>query len=178
MLGRNNEIATYRRVAPRLTKHEHTNLVIVLFQPTHLFVDRVSWDVGDATGDNPHRFARVCIHCCDGSLECHVASSLKWLTATSVIGPAAKSPRWLSIWLYKKSVNALYIRSDITSCYACQFACEFAGDDFLVSRERIGIGAGLAARPLPHHRAYGSVHGGSDRLTGYVRNDGRPREPR
>ena len=42
----------------------------------------------------------------------------------------------------------------------------------------IGIGAGLAARPLPHHRAYGSVHGGSDRLTGYVRNDGRPREPR
>jgi hypothetical protein len=28
----------------------------------------------------------------------------------------------------------------------------------------IGIGAGLAARPLPHHRAYGSVHGGSDRL--------------
>ena len=29
----------------------------------------------------------------------------------------------------------------------------------------IGIGAGLAARPLPHHRAYGSVHGGS---VGYV----------
>jgi len=25
----------------------------------------------------------------------------------------------------------------------------------------IGIGAGFAARPLPHHRAYGSVHGGS-----------------
>jgi hypothetical protein len=31
-------------------------------------------------------------------------------------------------------------------------------------RATIGIGAGLAARPLPHHRAYGSVHGGSDRL--------------
>jgi len=25
----------------------------------------------------------------------------------------------------------------------------------------IGIGGGLAAAPLPHHRAYGSVHGGS-----------------
>jgi hypothetical protein len=43
---------------------------------------------------------------------------------------------------------------------------------------QIGIGAGLATRPLPHHRAYGSVHGGSDQLAGYLRNDGRPREPR
>ncbi len=25
----------------------------------------------------------------------------------------------------------------------------------------IGIGGSLAAPPLPHHRAYGSVHGGS-----------------
>jgi hypothetical protein len=25
----------------------------------------------------------------------------------------------------------------------------------------IGIGAMVAHRPLPHHRAYGSVHGGS-----------------
>ncbi len=39
----------------------------------------------------------------------------------------------------------------------------------------IGIGAGLAARPLPHHRAYGSVHGGSDRLPGYMNpTDGSP----
>jgi hypothetical protein len=28
----------------------------------------------------------------------------------------------------------------------------------------IGIGAVVAHRPLPHHRAYGSVHGGSKRL--------------
>jgi Homeodomain-like domain len=28
----------------------------------------------------------------------------------------------------------------------------------------IGIGAAVARRPLPHHRAYGSVHGGSSRL--------------
>jgi hypothetical protein len=27
----------------------------------------------------------------------------------------------------------------------------------------IGIGAAVARRPLPHHRAYGSVHGGSRR---------------
>ena len=39
-----------------------------------------------------------------------------------------------------------------------EFQCVFS------ERAEIGIGAGLAARPLPHHRAYGSVHGGSDRL--------------
>src|SRR5712664_1780620 len=45
----------------------------------------------------------------------------------------------------------------------------------------IGIGAAVACRPLPHHRAYGSVHGGSrsyasssritkeDRATGSMR---------
>jgi hypothetical protein len=30
--------------------------------------------------------------------------------------------------------------------------------------ESIGIGAAVARRPLPHHRAYGSVHGDSSRL--------------
>jgi transposase len=33
-----------------------------------------------------------------------------------------------------------------------------------VRRKEIGIGAAVARRPLPHHRAYGSVHGGSSRL--------------
>jgi len=28
----------------------------------------------------------------------------------------------------------------------------------------IGIGAAVTRRPLPHHRAYGSVHGGSSWL--------------
>ena len=32
-------------------------------------------------------------------------------------------------------------------------------------REAIGIGGSLAAPPLPHHRAYGSVHGGSTDLS-------------
>ena len=41
----------------------------------------------------------------------------------------------------------------------------------------IGIGAGLAARPLPHHRAYGSVHGDSDQLPGDDEpTDGSPSE--
>ena len=31
-------------------------------------------------------------------------------------------------------------------------------------RGGIGIGEGLTAFALPHHRAYGSVHGGSSRL--------------
>ncbi|HVH85294.1 MAG TPA: hypothetical protein VM912_01120, partial [Terriglobales bacterium] len=30
--------------------------------------------------------------------------------------------------------------------------------------ELIGIGATVARGPLPHHRAYGSVHGGSSQL--------------
>jgi hypothetical protein len=32
------------------------------------------------------------------------------------------------------------------------------------SVEMIGIGAAVTRRPLPHHRAYGSVHGGSSWL--------------
>ena len=39
----------------------------------------------------------------------------------------------------------------------------------------IGIGAAVTRRPLPHHRAYGSVHGGSRRLRCYSStNEGRP----
>jgi CheY-like chemotaxis protein len=35
----------------------------------------------------------------------------------------------------------------------------------VVAREmKIGIGAAVTRRPLPHHRAYGSVHGGSSWL--------------
>src|SRR5262245_28513915 len=34
-------------------------------------------------------------------------------------------------------------------------------EDFSSLKIRIGIGGSLAAPPLPHHRAYGSVHGGS-----------------
>jgi hypothetical protein len=33
----------------------------------------------------------------------------------------------------------------------------------------IGIGVAVARRPLPNHRAYGSVHGGSSRLRYYHR---------
>ena len=40
------------------------------------------------------------------------------------------------------------------------------GEDLLPSPQGglIGIGAAVTRRPLPHHRAYGSVHGGSSRL--------------
>ena len=36
-------------------------------------------------------------------------------------------------------------------------------------RRRIGIGEGLTAFALPHHRAYGSVHGGSCSLAQCLR---------
>jgi hypothetical protein len=47
-----------------------------------------------------------------------------------------------------------------------QFAGSFAGDQQYRKRNgryvpMIGIGAAVARRPLPNHRAYGSVHGGS-----------------
>ena len=34
----------------------------------------------------------------------------------------------------------------------------------LLFARQIGIGAAVTPRPLPHHRAYGSVHGGSSWL--------------
>ena len=39
---------------------------------------------------------------------------------------------------------------------------------------RIGIGGSLAAPPLPHHRAYGSVHGGSPDQAAVGAKEGRP----
>jgi hypothetical protein len=41
------------------------------------------------------------------------------------------------------------------------------GEDYLIGRvmfDLIGIGAAVTHRPLPYHRAYGSVHGGASRL--------------
>jgi hypothetical protein len=39
-------------------------------------------------------------------------------------------------------------------------------------RNEIGIGGSLATPPLPHHRAYGSVHGGSTELSGMACGNG------
>jgi hypothetical protein len=36
--------------------------------------------------------------------------------------------------------------------------------DYVRNGDLIGIGAAVARGPLPHHRAYGSVHGGSSQL--------------
>ena len=44
----------------------------------------------------------------------------------------------------------------------------------VLARAMIGIGGGLAAPPLPHHRAYGSVHGGSSDQAAFGTNGGRP----
>ena len=35
------------------------------------------------------------------------------------------------------------------------------GNTFAMKTSLIGIGEAVARLPLPHHRAYGSVHGGS-----------------
>ena len=64
---------------------------------------------------------------------------------------------------------------------------DISADSFRLARQ-IGIGAAVTRRPLPHHRAYGSVHGGSigyansprlmteDRGTGSRHSRARPRE--
>src|SRR3954464_6799528 len=45
----------------------------------------------------------------------------------------------------------------------------------LLHRPSIGIGGSLAAPPLPHHRTYGPVYGGSaDYATGAAATEGRP----
>ena len=40
----------------------------------------------------------------------------------------------------------------------------WVGSDCFRFADKIGIGAAVTRRPLPHHRAYGSVHGGSSWL--------------
>ncbi len=52
----------------------------------------------------------------------------------------------------------------------------FAAPDAALCRE-IGIGGSLTAPPLPHHRAYGSVHGGSTDLSCGTASQGGEAEP-
>jgi hypothetical protein len=42
--------------------------------------------------------------------------------------------------------------------------CRRPGNFTFQEADLIGIGAAVTRRPLPHHRAYGSVHGGSSWL--------------
>ena len=58
------------------------------------------------------------------------------------------------------------IRRDLAGCLSTSLKMfpYVIGDLFrhdLLKMLMIGIGAAVARRPLPHHRAYGSVHGGS-----------------
>jgi hypothetical protein len=52
--------------------------------------------------------------------------------------------------------------------HGCRVLALMGGEPLLrpdfVHKVVIGIGAAVTRRPLPHHRAYGSVHGGSRRL--------------
>src|SRR6266498_773142 len=50
---------------------------------------------------------------------------------------------------------------------------------FATRGTKIGIGGSLTAPPLPHHRTYGSVYGGSvDYAVRGLATDGRPSEPK
>ena len=62
------------------------------------------------------------------------------------------------------------------------FACplppgSFFGPQPLLPSAEIGIGGSLTAPPLPHHRAYGSVHGGSTDLSCGTASQGGEAEP-
>src|SRR5262250_1518194 len=58
----------------------------------------------------------------------------------------------------RPSGSLLLSRKELSSSASCRFSPAHRNGDL------IGIGAAVARGPLPHHRAYGSVHGGSSRL--------------
>ena len=57
--------------------------------------------------------------------------------------------------------NGRYAHLCITAKSRCSSVCLNGHEDSHTVWLQIGIGASLTARPLPHHRAYGSVHGDS-----------------
>src|ERR1700674_1507194 len=62
-----------------------------------------------------------------------------------------------------------HFRSEYAAVLIAAAGCRQAGSssDWSTEARLIGIGAAVTHRPLPHHRAYGSVHGGS---IGYASN--------
>src|SRR4051794_3050025 len=65
------------------------------------------------------------------------------------------------------------------SLTAARCTSRMATSDQGESQTQIGIGVSLAAPPLPHHRTYGPVYGGSaDYATGAAATEGRPSDLR
>jgi hypothetical protein len=52
-------------------------------------------------------------------------------------------------------LTTLYVSAEMEIFFSLDTA------DAFIEADLIGIGAAVACRPLPHHRANGSVHGGS-----------------
>ena len=84
--------------------------------------------------------------------------------------PAASKRGYLSrlneTWLIGRKSDCPFFRSEYPRNLAHSSHTEFENRDFFNFRiaDQIGIGAAVTRRPLPHHRAYGSVHGGSSWL--------------
>ena len=75
--------------------------------------------------------------------------------------PCLRFATYLTIGLAQNSGPSgplLLSRKDSSSSASCRFIPAHCNGDL------IGIGAAVARGPLPHHRAYGSVHGGSSQL--------------
>ncbi len=71
---------------------------------------------------------------------------------TAKSGPSAgeRSSRWLE-------ANSQMIEAPGTALHYFALRADISVGEYLL----IGIGEAVARLPLPHHRAYGSVHGGS-----------------
>jgi len=70
------------------------------------------------------------------------------------------SPAWAAASIHLNPFLRILRSFDSgSSCASWQPPC---GNSRMVGQ--IGIGAAVTRRPLPHHRAYGSVHGGSSWL--------------
>ena len=66
--------------------------------------------------------------------------------------------------VYRKTVPVDFPLHEFPSTNSPSWTLRHPAKSPLPKSSVIGIGAAVTRRPLPHHRAYGSVHGGSRRL--------------
>jgi transposase len=103
-------------------------------------------------------------------------------SASRVVGRDAVPRSCTPIWCTTSSAVAAPVGSAVSfrgprdaASRAARSSADTARHGLLaMMAPSIGIGGGLAAPPLPHHRAYGSVHGGSSDQAAFGTNGGRP----
>src|SRR5207248_2233406 len=77
-----------------------------------------------------------------------------------------KACHWRAFWLSREnsSVRASGVLAGTSVPLRSKVDLIASVNSVPSKSKKIGIGAAVTRRPLPHHRAYGPVHGGSRRL--------------